>query len=172
MARVVFCKVSRFYYKGVGHLNKERETKNNKQCYFWQPELYASLISWSATFFVLFASLIMSLENNQPYLASNLVLFLFFILFLCGIQRRFHLYDQYLEIIYFIPFNKEKIPFEKIDQIVEGPKGVKLIFNSDKEARIFMMKVNSRKKFIQRLKKHPEMPITISYDKNLSTSRE
>lgn len=153
-------------------MNKERENCRSKEYYFWQPELYLSLISWSATFFVLFVSLIMSLENNQPYLASNVVLGLFFLLVICGVQRRFRVVENHLEIIYFIPLKREKILLKEIYQVIEGPKGIRLILKNKKETRTFMMKEKSRKRFIQRLKTHPEISIDVQYDKNLSTSKD
>ncbi len=45
-----------------------------KQKFYWQPELASTIIYWSCTFCILFISLILALENNGPYLISNLVM--------------------------------------------------------------------------------------------------
>ena len=57
-----------------------------KQKFYWRPELASTIIYWSCTFCILFISLILALENNGPYLISNLVMVPFFVFAYLGMR--------------------------------------------------------------------------------------
>ncbi|WP_321383372.1 EbsA family protein [uncultured Enterococcus sp.] len=95
--------------------------------YHWQPELSMAVISWSCTFAILFLSLILSLEYTRPYLVSNIVLAVFFVFALLGLNRYFKLTDQGVVIHYLLPFRKKELRMENIQTIKIGTKSIEIV---------------------------------------------
>ncbi|WP_339101975.1 EbsA family protein [Candidatus Enterococcus clewellii] len=135
--------------------------------YHWQPELSTAIISWSCTFAILFMSLILTLEYTRPYLVSNIVLAVFFIFALLGLNRYFKLTDKGLMIHYSLPFRKKELRFEKIQTVTVGTKSIEIVseeFTSG--SRIFIMPKKQKEGLIQALKER-ELVDRISYNDQL-----
>lgn len=121
--------------------------------YHWQPELSTAIISWSCTFAILFMSLILTLEYTRPYLVSNIVLAVFFIFALLGLNRYFKLTDQGMVIHYLLPFRKKELRFERIQTVRVGTKSIEIISNDfSSGSRIFIMPKKQKEGLVEALK--------------------
>lgn len=144
-----------------------------KRIYRWQPEVSVTIIYWSCTFAILFLSLILTLEHTKPYLASNIVLCIFFFFVYIGISRYFLIGSEKLIIHALLPINRKEIPFQSIKEIKVGTKGIKVYSNFfDEQAQLFLMNKKTKQKFLEEIKKVANQNIMISYDKNLKMLKE
>ena len=144
-----------------------------KKIYRWQPEVSVSIIYWSCTFAILFLSLILTLEHTKPYLASNIVLCIFFFFVYLGANRYFLIGSENLIIHALLPINRKEISFQSIKEIKVGKKGIKMYANSfDEQAQLFLMTKRTKEKFVEEIKKLEISEITISYDENLKMLKE
>ncbi|EPH95478.1 MULTISPECIES: EbsA family protein [unclassified Enterococcus] len=104
----------------------------------WQPEPAQLIIYWSFTFIILFASLIMALENTRPYWGSNLVLGAFFFLFLIGSRRGGRFTAEGLK-IYRLFFWKDRFfPFETIEKLVFSNKQLKIFVAGETTPQVYV----------------------------------
>lgn len=96
-----------------------------KQKFYWQPELASTIIYWSCTFCILFISLILALENNGPYLISNLVMVPFFVFAYLGIARSFNMTETSLIVRDVLWFRKKALPLSQIEKVTYNEKASK-----------------------------------------------
>ncbi|MGM9903981.1 hypothetical protein A5844_000145 [Enterococcus sp. 10A9_DIV0425] len=122
-----------------------------KKIIHWQPEMAQSIIYWSFTFFVLFLSLIMSLENTRPYWKSNLVMGLFFICLFLGLRRSFVLKQDSIKIRYTLFWKDKEVPIEQIKSFQSEKYGITIYIDRDKEPVKYLMKKKARKIFLDYL---------------------
>ena len=101
-----------------------------KQKFYWQPELASTIIYWSCTFCILFISLILALENNGPYLISNLVMVPFFVFAYLGIARSFNMTETSLIVRDVLWFRKKALPLSQIEKVTYNEKRIE-IFSSE-----------------------------------------
>ncbi|MBL1226300.1 EbsA family protein [Enterococcus sp. BWR-S5] len=135
--------------------------------YHWQPELSMAIISWSCTFAILFLSLILSLEYTRPYLVSNIVLAVFFVFALLGLNRYFKLTDRGVVIHYLLPFRKKELRLESIQTIKIGTKSIEIVSEAfSSGSRIFIMPKKQKEGFIEALKEK-SLTDKIVYDDQL-----
>ena len=144
-----------------------------KRIYRWQPEVSVTIIYWSCTFAILFLSLILTLEHTKPYLASNIVLCIFFFFVYIGTSRYFMIGSEKLIIHALLPINRKEFPIQSIKEIKVGTKGIKIYSNFfDEQAQLFLMNKKTKQKFLEEIKKVANQNIAISYDKNLKMLKE
>lgn len=118
--------------------------------YFFQPELSLAIIYWSITFFILFLSLILTLEKTHPYLKSNMIMIIFFGLVLFGLYRFFTLST---EGIWEHPFLFRKKLFTKKDlkKVSVVKLGICLQLTSGKN-KLYVMTKKQKTRFLADLK--------------------
>jgi hypothetical protein len=104
----------------------------------WQPEPAQLIIYWSFTFIILFASLIMALENTRPYLGSNLVLGVFFFLFLIGLRRGGRFTDEGVKVYRSFFWKDSFFPFETIEKLVFSNKQLKIFFAGEASPQVYV----------------------------------
>lgn len=144
-----------------------------KKFYRWQPEVSVTIIYWSCTFAILFLSLILTLEHTKPYLASNIVLCIFFFFVFLGTNRYFLVGSKSLIIHAILPLNRKKISFQSINEIKVGTKGIKIYSNLfDEQAQIFIMNKKTKQNFLEEMKKIANGKIEITYDENLKMLKD
>lgn len=136
--------------------------------YHWQPELSMTIIYWSATFAILFIGLILTLENTKPYLTGNFVIFLFFLFFLLGWNRYFHLHENTIVIHALLPCKRKKVHISAIQQIRVGTKSIELSYqNEQTHKHIYMMTQKKKQLFVEKIETHPNFSGEIIYDDQL-----
>lgn len=144
-----------------------------KKIYRWQPEMSVTIIYWSCTFAILFLSLILTLEHTKPYLASNIVLCVFFFFVYLGLNRYFLITSENLMIHSLLPVNRQKISIQLIQKIKVGTKGIKIYSNSfEEQAQLFMMNKKTKQKFVEEIKKVANQKIEIYYDNHLKMLKD
>ncbi|MBP1044722.1 EbsA family protein [Enterococcus sp. BWM-S5] len=136
--------------------------------YHWQPELSMAIISWSCTFAILFMSLILTLEYTRPYLVSNIVLAVFFVFALLGLNRYFKLSEQGVVIHYLLPIRKKRLRFERIQTIIVGTKSIKIVSDDfSSGSSMFIMPKKQRDGLIEALNKETSFSGKVIYDDQL-----
>ena len=130
-----------------------------KQKFYWQPELASTIIYWSCTFCILFISLILALENNGPYLISNLVMVPFFVFAYLGIARSFNMTETSLIVRDVLWFRKKALPLSQIEKVTYNEKSIEIFSSEFKEgSKVFLMKKKTIPLFLEALKvKKPEL---------------
>lgn len=139
--------------------------------YHWQPELSTAMIYWSGTMMIFFFSLILSLEHTRPYWASNTVLVVFLCFVYLGWRRSLFINKHQLEIRYAAFWKVTKIPYDEIEWVREGPKGIELKSKRLPKPVLFNMKVKTKEKFIKNLTSM-EMNAKFFYDESLKISKD
>ena len=132
-----------------------------KQKFYWQPELASTIIYWSCTFCILFISLILALENNGPYLISNLVMVPFFVFAYLGIARSFNMTETSLIVRDVLWFRKKALPLSQIEKVTYNEKSIEIFSSEFKEgSKVFLMKKKTIPLFLEALKiKKPELKV-------------
>ena len=121
-----------------------------KQKFYWQPELASTIIYWSCTFCILFISLILALENNGPYLISNLVMVPFFVFAYLGIARSFNLTETSLIVRDVLWFRKKALPLSQIEKVTYNEKSIEIFSSEFKEgSKVFLMKKKTIPLFLE-----------------------
>lgn len=123
--------------------------------------------------FVLFVSLILSLENTRIDIQSVIVFILFLLLAYIGFRRSFVLEEDYLVIHSPLFWRDQQVKFSEIRQIVVGPKGLKLDFHGTKsnEPQIYLMRIKSKTAFVDALKT-VDLPCEIEFDDTIKMTKE
>lgn len=83
----------------------------------WQPEISFSLIYWSMTAFVFFASWIMALENTRPYPTSIAVTMVSIFFFYLGYRRTLTITNNKITICYARFWKQTTFTLEDIESI-------------------------------------------------------
>lgn len=144
-----------------------------KQVYHWQPELSLSIIYWSCTFGILFLSLILTLENNQPYLVSNIVLGIFFFFVFLGFRRYFIVTNDYLVIHALAPIKRKKITLSSIETVRVGLRCIEISSPELKEAKqLFIMSKKTKAAFIHQLSSNQLFHAIIIEDATLKCGKQ
>lgn len=104
----------------------------------WQPEPAQLIIYWSFTFIILFASLIMALENTRPYLGSNLVLGVFFFLILIGLRRGGRFTEEGVKVYRTFFWKDSFFPFETIEKLVFSNKQLKIFIAGEASPQVYV----------------------------------
>lgn len=145
-----------------------------KQKFYWQPELASTIIYWSCTFCILFISLILALENNGPYLISNLVMVPFFVFAYLGIARSFNMTETSLIVRDVLWFRKKALPFSQIEKVTYNEKSIEIFSSEFKEgSKVFLMKKKTIPLFLEALKvKKPELKVAEDHSLGLHKKEE
>ncbi|MTD38994.1 hypothetical protein GIX45_10155 [Erwinia sp. CPCC 100877] len=144
-----------------------------KQVYHWQPELSLTIIYWSCSLGILFLSLILTLEHNQPYTISNIVLGIFFFSVFLGFRRYFIIAEDYLEIHALLPIKRKKITLSSIETVRVGPRCIELTSVEIKETKqLYIMSKKTKAAFIHQLSSNHLVNATIIEDATLKCGKQ
>ena len=141
--------------------------------YFWQPELSMTIISWSCTIAILFMSLILSLEYTRPYLVSNIVMVVFFVVAALGINRYFKITKDSICIHFLLPFHKKELSVHRIRLIKVGTKSIEIDSSQfSSGSKIYIMTKKQKNAFIGALKDMEMFQDKIVYDDQLKVGEQ
>lgn len=115
-----------------------------KQTFRWQPDLAGTLIYWSLTFFILFFSLVMALENTKPYPESIAVTIVALFFIVIGNHRFIKITDQQLIIYYARFWKKTRIPLSSDPTIHINGKHLMICYDTGQFEAMMAAKTQQR----------------------------
>lgn len=140
-----------------------------KKRYFWQPELSISIIYWSVTFFILFVSLIVTMEHTTLYWKTYAIMAVFLVFLCLGLHRYFQLEQTGIKAARALLGRAYFIEYQQIQQVILGEKDICFITNQGK-SYYFVMKKKSLELFFAQLEPLLVTQTEITYKKTATLS--
>ncbi|MGY3704144.1 hypothetical protein BW731_09840 [Vagococcus martis] len=136
-------------------------SENKIHIYRYQPILADTVIYWSLTFVLFFASMIGLLEEQGKINVFSIVTFLLFLLFFyLGTRRKLILTQDQIKVTAVLKKNEYTIDIDNINKVLVGKYGFTLVTNQGQKS--YLMLSSSKLKCIKLLEQSNKLDCVIN----------